>query len=92
MFENQNIPSTSCLFSEEQSLKLQFSIIGHKLEPIKIKKLLKSRRETLSKNVEKMTTQQLRRKIDDLVNTINASDWKEEQKTMETKEQRLLRC
>jgi exonuclease VII large subunit len=43
-------------------------------------------------NVNKATPQQLYQKIDDLVKIINASDWKEQQQTMEAEKQRLLGC
>jgi hypothetical protein len=51
------------MFSEEQLLKLQYSIIGQKLQTIKIKKELKRRRELLFHNVEKATPEQLHKKL-----------------------------
>jgi hypothetical protein len=62
------------MFSEEQLLKLQYSIIGQKLQTIKIKKELKRRRELLVRNVEKTTPEELRKRIDDLIRTIDAGD------------------
>jgi hypothetical protein len=80
------------MFSEEKLLRLQYSIIGQKLQTIKSKKELKRRRETLVHNVDTATPEQLHKKIDDLINTINASDWKEEQEAMDAEKQRLLGC
>jgi hypothetical protein len=80
------------MFSEEQLLKLQYSIIGQKLQAIKIKKELKTRRESLVRNVEKATPEQLHKRIDDLIKTIDAGDWKEEQEAMNAEKQRLVGC
>jgi hypothetical protein len=80
------------MFSEEQLLKLQYSIIGQKLQTTKIKKELKRRRELLVRNVEKTTPEQLHKRIDNLIKTIDAGDWKEEQEAMNAEKQRLLGC
>jgi hypothetical protein len=80
------------MFSEEQLLKLQYSIIGQKLQTIKIKKELKRRRELLFHNVEKTTPEQLHKKIDNLIKTIDAGDWKGENEAMNAEKKRLIEC
>jgi hypothetical protein len=53
---------------------------------------LKRRRESLVRNVDKATPEQLHKIIDDSIKTINAGDWKEEQEAMNAEKQRLLCC